>query len=317
MSGLVVARSLHKRHDVAVFEKARGVGGRIATRYAGAYEFDHGAQFFTARSEEFQAFLKPLLEKGVIAPWGARFAERNRDEIGKIRQWGSDFPHYVGVPRMNAVCKWLAKGLDVRLGTAVSKLIRDDRHWRLAAEPGNAVGEFDWVVMTAPAGQTAALCPAESPLRQICAGYSMQACFALLLGFAEPLAFPVDATRVKDADISWISVNNSKPGRPIGCSLLVHSTNAWADAHLDDDPQEIRGHLMREVSDVAGIRAHDAEYVELHRWRYANIGAQQGQPFAIDHRNGLAAAGDWFARGRVEGAFHSARALSTELAALD
>ena len=206
---------------------------------------------------------------------------------------------------------------DVRLGTAVNKLIRDDRHWRLAAEPGNAVGDFDWVVITAPAAQTAALCPAGSPLRQICAGYTMQACFALLLGFAETQVFPVHATRVKEADISWISVNNSKPGRPIGCSLLVHSTNAWADAHLDDDPGDVKGHLMREVSDVTGIRARDAEYVELHRWRYANIGRQQGPPFAIDHRNGLAAAGDWFVRGRVEGAFQSASALSAELAALD
>ena len=55
LSGLSAARELSSRgHDVTVFDKGRGVGGRLATRRAGSAVFDHGAQFFTARSDEFQ-----------------------------------------------------------------------------------------------------------------------------------------------------------------------------------------------------------------------------------------------------------------------
>ena len=66
LAGLTVARELSQYHQVTVFEKSRGVGGRLATRYAGDYEFDHGAQFFTAKSPQFQAFLKPLIDQGVV-----------------------------------------------------------------------------------------------------------------------------------------------------------------------------------------------------------------------------------------------------------
>ena len=32
LSGLVAARSLQQDHDVTIFEKSRGVGGRMGTR---------------------------------------------------------------------------------------------------------------------------------------------------------------------------------------------------------------------------------------------------------------------------------------------
>jgi predicted NAD/FAD-dependent oxidoreductase len=75
LPGLVAARQLQAFADVTVFEKSRGAGGRMATRYAGEFKFDHGAQFFTARTTAFRDFLEPLLSEGVIADWPARFAE--------------------------------------------------------------------------------------------------------------------------------------------------------------------------------------------------------------------------------------------------
>jgi predicted NAD/FAD-dependent oxidoreductase len=315
LAGLVVAQSLNHGHDVVVFEKSRGVGGRMATRYAGKFEFDHGAQFFTARSDAFRAFLAPLLQHGVISAWHARFAELRRSEVGEIRRWGDEYPHYVGVPRMNAVGKWLARGIDVRTGTTVQALVRNDSGWRLRTDTAGPAAAFDWVVLTAPPAQSAALLPDSSSLDEDCGAMTMTACFALLLGFSRAQSLIWQATRVKDADISWISANHSKPGRPFGCSLVAHSTNAWADAHLEDCPESVRLHLMSEMSEVTGIDASSADYVELHRWRYANIGRHDGRAFAIDATNRIAVAGDWFVRGRVEGAFLSASALSTALAA--
>ena len=71
LSGLVVARRLKGVADIVLFEKSRGAGGRIATRYAGDFEFDHGAQFFTARTESFRKFLEPFIVDGTVADWPA------------------------------------------------------------------------------------------------------------------------------------------------------------------------------------------------------------------------------------------------------
>lgn len=52
LSGLVAARSLAASgHDVSVLDKGRGVGGRLATRRIGDAVLDHGAQFFTVRTD--------------------------------------------------------------------------------------------------------------------------------------------------------------------------------------------------------------------------------------------------------------------------
>ncbi|WP_405049538.1 NAD(P)-binding protein [Rhizobium sp. BK176] len=44
IAGLTIVRSLQKIADVIVFEKSRGVGGRMATRRIDDVSFDHGAQ---------------------------------------------------------------------------------------------------------------------------------------------------------------------------------------------------------------------------------------------------------------------------------
>ncbi|MBT4205492.1 MAG: NAD(P)-binding protein, partial [Proteobacteria bacterium] len=61
LSGLVAAQQLGSVAHVTIFEKSKGVGGRIATRRSGLYSFDHGAQFFTPKTELFKEFLKPMI----------------------------------------------------------------------------------------------------------------------------------------------------------------------------------------------------------------------------------------------------------------
>ena len=56
IAGLSAARELRRNGvDVKLFDKSRGVGGRMSTRYAGVWEFDHGAQFFTAQNADFKS----------------------------------------------------------------------------------------------------------------------------------------------------------------------------------------------------------------------------------------------------------------------
>ena len=314
LAGLTLAHKLAKLADVTVFEKSRGVGGRMATRYADEFEFDHGAQFFTARSAAFREFLEPLLRAGAVATWSARFAELDRHQITASRQWSDDHPHYVGTPRMNSVAAFLAQGIHVRKETSLEELRRCSKGWQLRDSTGNELGVFDWVVLTAPPAQTGQLAAASGSLARLAEDRQMSACFALMLGFAAPLQLDWDAARVRNADISWISANSSKPGRGSACTLVVHSTNAWADEQLNADHERNLQHLLAETSAVIGSDAGSAQFIKMHRWRYANIGSQQEALSHIDADEQLAACGDWFLRGRVEAAFRSAAHLADALA---
>ncbi len=54
VAGAFCSKSLRKMGAaVTVFEAGRGPGGRMARRKEGAYQFDHGAQFFYGENETF------------------------------------------------------------------------------------------------------------------------------------------------------------------------------------------------------------------------------------------------------------------------
>jgi predicted NAD/FAD-dependent oxidoreductase len=316
LSGLVLARELKGRAAVTVFEKSRGTGGRMATRRAGPYRFDHGAQYFTARSAAFNRFLQPLIAQGVVAAWDATFVELDRQRVLSQRHWDMSFPHYVAVPAMNQLGRHLAAGLDVRLRQQVAGLEYGAGRWQLFDEHDASLGHFDWVVSTAPAAQSALLLPPSFAGHATVEAARMVGCHALMLGFSDTLPIPWQAALIRAADISWISVNSSKPGRPGAFSLVVHATNAWSEAHMEDDEAQVRTHLLEQASEVIGHDLSQADQRMVHRWRYANIGRQHGERSLLDTERRLAACGDWCVHGRVEGAFTSASDLAARFSAV-
>jgi renalase len=305
LSALAFARALGDAAQIKLFEKSRGYGGRMATRRHDRFQFDHGAQFFTARSESFQSFLQPWLDAGVVARWDARFVEFEGDRPSARRRWLAEHPHYVAVPGMNALGRALGESLDVELSTRVGDICRADGDWQLRDDAGRDLGRFDWVVSSIPARQAAVLLPAEFAHLDVVDSCSMPGCYALMLGFTEPLALDWDAARVRESAISWISVDNSKPGRTADSSLLVQASNRWAEANMQQDDHAVIAQLVAETSRVIGQDVSRADHVGLHRWRYANPGQRQGAQSLIDAGHRLAAFGDWCIHGRVESAFLS------------
>ncbi|MEM9057215.1 MAG: FAD-dependent oxidoreductase [Pseudomonadota bacterium] len=310
LSGLVLAERLAPRFDVTIFEKSGRAGGRLTSRRAGPWCFDHGAQFFVERRRDVQPLLDRLVNAGVIGCWNARFTEFRGATAGPVRVWSEAFPHYVGLPAMEAIGAFLARDLTVVLNTAVAAVERCDSRWRLRDPAGAALGEVDWVVAAAPGPQSAALVAGDALNARARGQPPLRACNALMLGFDAPQPLAWQAALVRDADLSWLSVNSSKPGREEPFSLVALSTNAWADAHFGLDDAQATEHLLREVERVAGIDVAAAAHVDLKRWRYANVARQTAAPCFIDRDQRVAACGDWFVQGRVEGAVASAQALA-------
>lgn len=313
MAGLVFARRLGASAEITVFEKSRGAGGRIATRYANEFEFDHGAQFFTAHSPAFRAFLKPLIDNGVVANWAARFVEIDRDRILCDRQWDADLPHFVGTARMNEIGKFLSRDLDIKFDTAITSIRRKCGLWNLIDNANNAFEGYDWVILTAPAPQTAILAADCGELELLCNEREFLGCFSLMLGFEAPVELPWHAALVRNSDVSWVSVNSSKPDRKSPFTLVVHSTNEWASTHIDGDTDRVREHILSEASLACGRDLRGASHCQLHRWRYANIARQSGPTCFISDEKKIAACGDWFVHGRIEAAFSSASDLASQL----
>lgn len=313
LAGLTTASFLREFVHLDIFEKSRGVGGRLSTRRAEPYYFDHGAQYFTVKTQEFQAFLKPLIDYGVIAPWQARQAAIKDNKIVSIQNWSLETPHYVGVPGINAIGKYFAQNLNVHKGIRVSRISKSNHQWRLYSDDNQDLGLYDWVVFATPVAQTLEILPDGFKEMGNLQSIEMQACFSLMLGFETPLALDYDCARVLDSDIRWIAVNSTKPGREGKFSLLVQSSNDWADQHIDDDRGGVLEYLLQRTSEIIGYDVAECQHKALHGWRYAYAHRQGGQTHYIDVDNRLSVCGDWCIEGRVEAAFTSGYMLSNDI----
>lgn len=313
LSGLTAANILKDHANITIFEKSRSVSGRMSTRRAEPYFFDHGAQYFKVRTDEFKDFITPMIEKGYIERWDARFVEYENRQIIQRRKWDEQNPHYVGVPGMNAIGKHLSQGLSIQLDVCVKSIKKNNVKWHLKDDLDNVIGEYDWVISTVPSKQASDLLPNYLSFSPIVSNTKMKGCFSLMLGFEKDLPLDFDAALVRGQDISWISVNSSKPGRSNAFCLLVHSTNNWADEHINDKRDQVMNHLCKQTSEIIGHDLSKANHMAIHAWRFANIEKQTGETHLLDMDQNIAVCGDWFIQGRVEAAFTSGFKMAKSL----
>lgn len=313
ISGLLLARELARVFEVEVFEKARGVGGRMSTRYADPYYFDHGAQCFTARTSAFKAFLQEFIDAGTVREWHGEVVNLELGQKESKRVWAE--PHLVASPNMNSLCKSLAEGLSVRTSCEIAPLgTKQSNGWKLVDKEGNEIGQFDYVISTAPPAQTLRLFDTFVKPDEPLLSATLQGCYALMLGFPTPWEKPWIAAKIRNNPLKWISVNSSKPGRNHAVTCLVaHSRNDWAETHIDDDMDTAKAFLLEQFRSVTGIDTEAAAYVSLHRWRYAIVDQTLLSGSYFDKELGLAATSDWCETSRIEEVWFHATRLAEEI----
>ena len=70
LAGLRAGRLLQEAgHQVMILDKGRRIGGRMSTRRADGFLFNHGAQFINARTKSFAAVCEAAEVAGKLAKW--------------------------------------------------------------------------------------------------------------------------------------------------------------------------------------------------------------------------------------------------------
>ncbi|MCH9655064.1 MAG: FAD-dependent oxidoreductase [Planctomycetes bacterium] len=310
IGGLSCARQLCAAgFRVRVFDKSRGVGGRISLRRFESYaSFDHGAQYFTVKEAAMAQQVESWIADGVVAPWQCRTGSL---DSGVWKSTNSETPRYVGVPGMTAIAKHLARDRDVVLQTRVSKVVRLEHGWRLLAEEDKDLGVFDFLILNAPAPQSASLLN-EFPrfAQQICIA-KFAPCWAVMLALDQRLDVPWDAATVVDSPLSWIARNSSKQGRPTepDCWVL-HGNPDWSTTHLEDIQDVVTARLISSFWQALGLLPQSHRLATAHRWRFALPSEPLEKRCLFDEELRLGACGDWCGGPRIESAYLSGLALA-------
>ncbi|MEM9425697.1 MAG: FAD-dependent oxidoreductase [Pseudomonadota bacterium] len=293
MAGLACARGLAD-HGVTpvLFDKGRGLGGRLSTRRAEGVQFDHGAQYLTAETDGFQAMLDEAEGAGAVARWPS-----------------GDGSGYVGVPGMTGLAKHLAKGLNVRQSIRVTGVSQSDAGWQVAWA-GGAEG-FDRVVLTVPAPQAMELLAGQNMFVDAIKAVRMDPCLALMFALPEGVTVDFDTMQDPKGPISWIARDSSKPRRPDATCLVAHASADFSRKHLERHMVEVADLMLPLVARMLCRELPpNLPYLAAHRWRYALVAVPVGQPFLANETATLYAGGDWCLGARAEDAWTSGSAIA-------
>jgi len=317
IAGVACANALAAEGIAAtVYERAGGVGGRLATTVlpeaAPAYAFDHGAQSFNVRSEAFRRAVDAAGRQGSVLPWPARWGHRSADTLQADTR---DEARYVGLPGMGALVRSLATPLDVRFGHAVTRVAHDGRRWT-AERNGTDIAHADIIALALPAPELPALFHGATPatLQETIAPVRYAPCWALMMGFTQPLDLPYDGIRIDDDMLAWAARDNTKPGRVmVDESWVVHASPGWSAAHANDTTEQAL-HAMHARFAEAFPGTPEPDLMAAHLWPHALVEQSAGLPCHWDAATRLGACGDWCEGPRVEAAFLSGVALAAKIA---
>lgn len=218
ISGLsVAARLTGLGHHCTVFEKSRGLGGRLARRKLPWGQLDIGAPFLTPTLEETHDRLAHFCRAGILSRGRlqrARLVSGTLHEAPAIKAYWANHSN-------NEICHALAETVKVirqRRIAAIAASANGIIH--LSDDQRGSCGDFDAVILSAPAPQALALLPETSTLRgqdfpEMQPGWTVTLQFEEALGLfnhQQVIDFTADEPLVRGVDLATL-----RQGEPLHC----------------------------------------------------------------------------------------------------
>jgi len=312
--------------SVAVWEKARGAGGRFATSRAPsnpACTVDLGAQYLSpspeeARGSQYQA----LLSAGLLQPVDLSLVKGHRH--------GEGGEHFVAPKGASSLVKHFLQqsNAETSFGRRVAEILETDTgRWRVKSECG-LEAEFDAVVVTAPVPQILQLeggvharLQQQPELLQQLEQVEYSTRFVLGMFFNEPVDLGVDwsASYIGDHPVlRFVSIDNLKRGlgKDAPTSVLVHSTVSWGLKHKQLTLPEAEKLLAAAMAELFPHWPKPKELKTL-KWLYSQVHkSYPGSPGSVQvsQKPPLLLGGDAFAASsNFSGCLKSANSLVEHL----
>lgn len=303
VAGLTCARVLRRGgFYVDIFEKDRTIGGRTATTRIGMTTFDHGAQYVTARSSRFEAFLKELAGTGYATRWSPKSCDG--DNATQQSPW------FVGTPGMSSIVRPLAESVRIHNDREVHTIVRNDKGWYLWFTDKSSLGPFSAVAVATPVRDARLLLGRMPDIVDRMAPVRMLPCWALMIKLDERTLPDRDVYSDMSDVIRWIARNNSKPGRGSkGDHVVVHASPAWSREAEDADPEVVASEMWAEVSHLLSLGPVRPSHMSANLWRDGLVDASLGKSFIFSTEHMVGACGDWCLGRLVEHAFDSGLGL--------
>ncbi|MEG4168685.1 MULTISPECIES: FAD-dependent oxidoreductase [unclassified Microcoleus] len=327
MAGLSCAQRLRQAgYSVAVVEKSRGAGGRVATRRVQGTRADHGVRYLEPQGDAVQGLIEVLVDRHILKLWTDTVWEFRQGKLSAIAS-----SCYVAPAGMNAIGKYLAEGVEIWFGRRVQAIsTTDNQMWHLSLELTDSNLEIPQeliakaVVVAIPAPQALMFLNSEIGLKSDfldkLLSVEYEPCITVMAGYSAAkqqdlsnLNPPWKAVSFPDnSDLAWVGLDSSKRLDPQQPVFVVHSSANFAERHLESvDLPTVGQELLDRASEYLISWLKEPEWLQVHRWRYAFC--RNPLPVSCLPAGGnlpLVCAGDLCGEGQIEGALRSGLAAA-------
>lgn len=326
ISGLTAGKILAEAgHEVTVFEKSRGYGGRMATRYAGKsnqLKLDHGLSWFSPESDEFKAFTADMLEKKLLKVWGRNFLFYDGEVLSSSNPNSDTSLKYTAVDGMNSIGRHLSRWVDVQTETKVGGLTYIGNHrtkkrpWMINMSSSRTF-QADAIIIATPAPQAYGIINTTIDeidtlkiIREI-DEIDYNHVTTLMLGFSNMDAPEWEGIVCKNSPIQFISNESSKRESGGECLLVVHASHDFSAANQNEDHDTVIGKLTSALAEITGGWVTAPDWSQLHFWKFSTPKSYLNAPYMeIQEKEAqLAVIGDYFNGKGIDAAYRSGLAL--------
>jgi len=308
-SAAVLTKTLDQKKNLLIFDKSRGPGGRSSTRRVdGVGLFDHGIQYISPKTKEFELFLNQYL-KSSIKEWSGDF---HYFEGGKAM----DRKKYIGKLGNNSFVKDLLSTKVEYLKELIG-LERKNNKWILQFKDKD-IQDCERLILTIPLEQCQKII---NPLNLgLNFKGSMEPNLTAMIAFNKTLKISSDGIRFKkNSVLGWAGNESSKVriGNNENLELwTLQSSLDFAKKYCHtyrDKKEEVLELMIREFFTLLKIKNVEVSYKDIHGWLYAYKNKDFSKSFYWNKDINLGICGDWMCGSKAEDAWSSATLLANQI----
>jgi predicted NAD/FAD-dependent oxidoreductase len=289
ISGIACALSLHENFDVQIFEKSKGVGGRLCAKNTREGLFHYGAQYCTAQSSAFQNF---LIENDAEYFSGSSFDLKTNSCIHTQN-------FFVGVNGMHSLLKNYNKILNMHFN---HRVIRVDEKKKLVHFESGDTESYDLIISSLPLPQAQEIFETE-----IAHDATFDPCISMGMIFDGQTNNEHNAYKNINQDISWLSSSKFYNAQNNETWVLQFSPQTSLEM-FDYSNKSLEARCDDAVKDIV-----EGKYTIIHcgifKWKFALCKRSNLEKKFVSISDDAFAIGDWNISPRIESAYISGKEL--------
>ena len=307
ISGATIANLLNKKHNVDLYDKARGLGGRSSFKRLDKIRgFDHGTQYFSPKTPEFKKFTKKLIEKKILKIW-----EGNHKFLSDKKKENKKHVKVIGRKGNNDISKYLLKNVRCYFQSELKKINFQSRKWNLIFNDGK-IRNYEYLILTCPFPQLKKLSKKYIKNSFIKQKVKMDANITILMEIKKT-NLGYSSFLFNDRILGWAGYENSKKRFKSKSDLwTLQSTFNWANKKINQNKVLKKTNakiLIDKFFKLTGIKRTKVLFSLNHGWKYSSNSKPLKLKSYWNSRLNLGVCADWFNGPRLESGWISANDL--------